>query len=440
MHALAQLVPLLIVIFCFPARGNPRWFFLLSAIITLPFRIDWGLGYTGHSGWIDGYIISIADVFFACFGIQTWLNGGMRSLGRNSIIRSLVLFAAAGGLSMLNSASKPWTLMQVVLVIQVLLINYACMARCLKDRGDLDTALLGFSLCLILQGLIACAQFGLQRNFLLFSSGYYGGEMIWVGDDDGSSLIRVFGTVGKPNGFAMLLAPLLLMNTALLSMKELPGRPLRMLSVFLGSLGLVFSGSRGGWLSCSVALLVYFMFAVWRFKARRMQLIGGAIVFLALVSLVGGPFIMKRLSSDDHNAAGSRIPIVQIAFEMIKDHPIVGVGANTYHNVMRRYLPKDFGDITYVDQVHNTYLLVAAEMGLVGFAAGFFLLRSVFREALLSFRNSDSRLQSALGLGLILVLVQVLIHSMVEAYIGKAALASLFTLSGMVAAARRFDV
>jgi O-antigen ligase len=398
-----------------------------------------GFGTTVHAGWTNGYIITISDVFFVCFCIQTWLVIGIRPLGGNSVVRSLIVFAAAGVLSMLNSESKLWTQMQVVLIIQVLLVNYVLMAQCLKDQDDLDTALLGISLSLILQGLVACVQFGLQRNFLFFSSGYSSGETIMVGDDDGTALIRVFGTVGKPNGLAMLLAPLFLLNIALLSIKDMPGRRLRMLSVALGSLGLVFSGSRGAWLSCSVALLGYYVFLLWRFRDRRWQLLGGAILFMAFVSILGGDYIRKRVSSDDKNAAGSRIDIIGIAVEMIKAHPIVGVGANNYSNVMRRYLPKDF-ETRYVGQVHNTYLLVAAEMGLVGFAAAFLLMRSMLVEALSSSCNSESRLQTALGLGLILVLVQVSVHSLFEAYIGKMAIASILSLTGMVAAVRRFNV
>jgi O-antigen ligase len=218
----------------------------------------------------------------------------------------------------------------------------------------------------------------------------------------------------------------------------LPGRKLRLLSVFLGFWGLVFSGSRGGWLSCSAALLVYFMFAVWRHKARRMQLLGGAIVLTALVSLAAGPLIMTRLSSDDRNAAGSRIPIMGIAFEMIRAHPILGVGVNTYHSVMRSYVPKNY-EANYVDQVHNTYLLVLAEMGIVGFVAAFFLMRNLFREAFSCFRTSVEGFQGALGLGLMLVLVQVLVHSMVEAYIAKMPIASLLVLAGLATAARRTD-
>lgn len=439
MRALAELIPLLIAIFFFPARGDLRRFFLLSALITLPFRLDLALGSNGHAGWIDGYVISISDVFFVCFGIQTALDGGMRPLGRNSIARSLVLFASAGVLSMLNSESKPWTLMQVVLIIQVLLVSYVLMARCLKDQGDLEATFLGLSLSLILQGLIACVQFGLQRNFLLFSTGGFGGKMAFVGDDDSESVLRVFGTVASPNGFAMFLGPLLLFNIALLSMKDMLGRKLRMLSVVLGLLGLVLSASRGGWLSFSAGLLSYFAINWCRFKSQRAQLVGGAVLFLVVVSILGGGYIRQRLTSDDKNAAGSRVPLIKIAVEMIKAHPIVGVGANTYHNVMRRYLPNDF-EATYVDQVHNTYLLVAAEMGLVGFAAAFLLVRSFFREALLSYRNSDRLLESAIGLGIILVLVQVLTHALVEAYISKLVLTSLFTLAGIITAARRINV
>ncbi|MSU20527.1 MAG: O-antigen ligase domain-containing protein [Pedosphaera sp.] len=439
MRALLQLAPLLIILFCVSARGNIRNFIVQGAIVTLPFRITYGVATSNHAGWVDGVVISLSDILFVLFACHTGLKGTLRPvfLSKDGVARGLIFLAAAGMISVINTTSKPFTLCQVILVMQVLFINYLCMVRCINNRDDLYSALQGVSFSLMLQGVIGCTQFALQGNFLWFSTGSNSGQNIGIGDED-SSLIRVFGTVGKPNGFAMLLSPMLLMNIALLSRNELPGRRLRVLSVFLGSLGLVFSGSRGGWLSCAAALLFYFGFTFWQQKERRGQLLRGAMVFLALVCIAGGPFIKQRLTSDDRNAASSRLPLIRIAVGIIKAHPIVGIGANTYQNVMRRFIPSDFE--AWVGQVHNTYLLVMAEMGLIGSIAFFLLMRNLFTEAVSCVRMVDHVLQPTLGLGLLLVLVQVSFHMLVEAYVGKMALGMLFMLVGIVGAARKLDV
>ena len=436
MAALVQLIPLLLVL-CFFARFRPGKFFLLAAIVALPFRTSYAFGNSGHIGWIDGLGISISDIFFVCFWVQTFISGTIQWNGRSKIAGALTLFALAILPSMINTTSHTMTGEQFVLILQILALNYLCMAACLNSREDLETALMGITLCLILQGAIGCVQFFLQNNFLLFSTGNSVGETIEVGDPDGaSSFIRVFGTVGKPNGYAIILAPLLLINIALLPLKQLRGRFLRILSVVLGSLGLIYSASRGGWLSVAAALLVYGVIFIQQYKGRRLLLLAGASLFLILAFAISGPVITERLDANDHNAANSRLPLMRVAAEMIKAHPLVGVGGNTYMNVMKQYVPSDYGNL-YLYEVHNGYLLVFAEMGIIGLVALLLLLRSLYREGRRAMLCADEALLAALGLGFILVLVQVSVHMLVEMYFVKMSLCMLFTLAGILSAARK---
>ena len=436
MAALVQLVPLLFVVFCFFGRCSPRRFFLLAAIVTLPFRTTYGLAQSHHIGWVDGFDISISDIFFLCFWVHTFIGGTFQWNGRSKIAGALTLFALAILPSMFNTTSHTMTGEQFVLILQILALNYLCMAACINSREDLETALMGISLCLIIQGAIGCVQFFLQNNFLLFSTGHSAGETIEVGDPDGaSSFIRVFGTVGKPNGYAMILAPLLLISIALLPLKHSRGRFLRILSVVLGSLGLIYSASRGGWLSVAAALLVYGVIFIQQYKGRRLLLLAGAFLFFILAFAISGSVITERLDANDHNAANSRLPLMRVAAEMIKAHPLVGVGGNTYMDVMKQYVPSDYGNL-YLYEVHNGYLLVFAEMGLIGFVALLLLLRSLYREGRGAMQCADEALLAALGLGFILVLVQVSVHMLVEMYFVKMTLCMLFTLAGILTAAK----
>jgi O-antigen ligase len=354
------------------------------------------------------------------------------------VILSTLLFAAAGVFSMVNTVSKPMTVMQVILLVQVMILYYVCLSRALRTEEDVQTALKGVFLSLLLQGIIGCTQFLLQRNFLLFSTGSDSGETIVVGEDSGSFL-RVFGTVGKPNGYAMVISPLLLLTIVLFRFKDTPDRRLKGLALFFGTLGLLFSASRGGWLSVTVALLVYFAVAFSQLKHERGRVIRWAAVSLLLVSILGGAVISRRITSDDKNAAGSRVPLVNIAIEMIKAHPLLGIGANTYKNVMYNYVPDDYGAGTYVDQVHNHYLLVTAEMGFLGLAAFAFWMRKLWRVARDGLDWFDESGSGALGLALALILVQASTHMMVEAYISKMALSSLITIVAIVASAKRVN-
>jgi O-antigen ligase len=62
---------------------------------------------------------------------------------------------------------------------------------------------------------------------------------------------------------------------------------------------------------------------------------------------------------------------------MFKDHPLLGVGLNNFTVAMDEY-GQVSGWTRFLQPVHNVYLLVAAETGLVGFIAFIGLLFIVF--------------------------------------------------------------
>jgi O-antigen ligase len=55
------------------------------------------------------------------------------------------------------------------------------------------------------------------------------------------------------------------------------------------------------------------------------------------------------------------------AFEMIRSHPLFGVGLNNYNNLFPQYSKLSGLAIDTETEAHNLYLEVAAETGLVGF-------------------------------------------------------------------------
>lgn len=66
---------------------------------------------------------------------------------------------------------------------------------------------------------------------------------------------------------------------------------------------------------------------------------------------------------------------------MIAAHPLFGVGYNNYQLVKDRYDPE--GQVTHLwGRVHNIYLLIGSEQGLLALAAFLLFLFSVLRRAL----------------------------------------------------------
>jgi len=60
---------------------------------------------------------------------------------------------------------------------------------------------------------------------------------------------------------------------------------------------------------------------------------------------------------------------------MIKEHPWLGFGINTYSRNFPRYRPPDYPDVRYT---HNSYLHMASEVGVTGALLFLMFLISVF--------------------------------------------------------------
>jgi O-antigen ligase len=80
--------------------------------------------------------------------------------------------------------------------------------------------------------------------------------------------------------------------------------------------------------------------------------------------------------ADREGSAAERFEILKIAWRMFLDNPVLGVGLGVYPRENARYAP----EIGRMD-THNTYMNLAAELGLPGLALWCALVWSVLRYA-----------------------------------------------------------
>ena len=141
------------------------------------------------------------------------------------------------------------------------------------------------------------------------------------------------------------------------------------------SAGLVFNGTRGAWLAIAIVcagLIIYYMF-----KSKSNLAVG--IIFIALISalLVNNSKFMHRLDTIDdftkYQSNTERILIWQSAWNMFKDHPILGVGLGQYTvNYQQKYISPQAKEPN-LGHAHNNFMQMLAENGIVGFA-GFIVM------------------------------------------------------------------
>lgn len=155
----------------------------------------------------------------------------------------------------------------------------------------------------------------------------------------------------------------------------------------MGTLALILADlltfSRGGLFALLGTFLIFFFISL-PLLFRKYSVLVFLILFLGgIFLLVPNPFSLRLFSSineSDHSVSG-RIAIFHEALDIVREHPILGVGLGNYSNTVKP--SADYREPRYA---HNLFLDISAETGLptgiIFFTFLFFLLKTFFsREA-----------------------------------------------------------
>lgn len=288
-----------------------------------------------------------------------------------------LLFTAWGALSILNAPNQMLAGIEVVCFLKVFL-SFFYIANNIKTREDMWYVVKCLGAGLFFQSFICCAQQVKQGNIGLGVLGERKVEKVMAMGGGVHQVFRVGGTLGHPTflgGYLAVMLPVAL-AAALESRKGI--RKVIATGIFLlGVLVLIFSYCRSAWIvtaiSCPLLLLRWY-----RYYLRDHKFNLGPILAIFVVGLcVLAPFYPKiyaRLSDDDKGSTESRIPQWKMGMNMVKAHPLLGVGLNNYNVVSDLYEPYVADESTktrvfyFGTKIHNLYLGVAAQAGLVGLA------------------------------------------------------------------------
>jgi O-antigen ligase len=199
------------------------------------------------------------------------------------------------------------------------------------------------------------------------------------------------GLLGMALPFALLYAVSILRSSS--HRLHSPLRPALLACGLLGVaavllLGILYSLSRGGYISTLVALFVTGALALVRSGARKwvpLVLLGlvvaAAFVFLPTDQLIAR-FAFLAVSEDI--SSDERARIWSETWRLIAERPLVGCGLGGYESAFYRY--KTVAPLATVDFAHNDYLQILAEFGALGVillaALLFRALARVYRAAL----------------------------------------------------------
>ncbi len=171
-----------------------------------------------------------------------------------------------------------------------------------------------------------------------------------------------------------------------------PGRRLALgLMVTLSIVVLIISGSRSAWLATGGAMIV--AGGIWLVAANHSagRRLGDrrtwAVLAASLVGLVAlGPTVLDRLIN---GGDGGRPSYWASAIRMFQDASAIGLGPGSY--AARRVAYLEPGDLDYtVPHAHNVYIQTAAELGVVGLAAGIIAGLAILWLIYRALRSTDS--------------------------------------------------
>ncbi len=145
------------------------------------------------------------------------------------------------------------------------------------------------------------------------------------------------------------------------------------------SLSLLLAFTRGVWLGC-LAALVYLL---WDLRRRWLPAIPVALVLLYLVS---PPLVQLRVrslfSTKSEDPIRARVLMTHTGLNMIRQHPLFGIGPNRVQYCFDEYRPPPLGPKpeAYYGHLHSNYLQIAAERGLPCLAFFLWLLLAALRD------------------------------------------------------------
>ena len=390
-------------------------------IIELPLQVD---KYFFHdidlalTGALSGFIVSISTFCLILLYAQ-WLPKLViesRPLRGNF---ALAIYTAIVAASTIWALRPSLALYETFLLGQSFLL-FIYIINTVSKKNDVIFIITCLTLCLAGEGVMMLLTQGLHRTISL-------GPIYF---DYNEVTNRVSGSLGAANvaaSFFNLLIPLcccVLFSTASKRLRQLSA-----IALLFGGLGLVLTLSRGGWIGTTFSVGICIAMALykgWLSRALFIKLILG----FSLLIVACFPLLAERILGDDNGSAQSRISLMQISALIMSDHPF-GVGANNWAVAGQHYADRTNFREEWFYTVHNKYLLVLTEVGIVGLLAfGTFILTTI-RSGWRIIGRSD-RLLTPIAWGLTAGICGQQIHMMGEIFNSRSQVQMLLLAAALI--------
>lgn len=327
---------------------------------------------------------------------------------------AVLLFVLLSALSILGSPDRGFSYYNYYHLMGRYIAVYYLVAHNIRSLKQIKRLLS----CLLFSALIVAGY-----GFYQYIHGVDIAQYEWVDGDQFPELkMRVFSTLQNPNLLAAFLVVMMSITTGV-GLKQTDKIQQFLLFVLVVVLGycLVLTYSRGAWISLLAICTAYGML----YNRKIMWL------FLALPILIGWNYegVMDRMVSivnPTDTSSSVRLALWESTFAMILNKPFLGIGWGAYWLVYPEY---DFFNMTStMYHAHNTYLHLAAEIGVPGLLIFLGIAYGHARLAWDTAAKSNNRWLSGLMLGIVTALAGLAINGFTDHVLYNIQLSMLFWL------------
>ncbi len=405
---------------------------LALIVLDIPFPLDIYFGYRRElagMGAIVGYGVSVTTiclaVLYGVWIVELLTKQRMLKPGFGRACLPLFAYLMFAALSVLAARDVTFAYYELFTLAQMFLL-FVYIVGNVETRAEITFIFIFLMAGLALESLVMHYLMATGKTFNVLS---ITGRVI-TGEGAAGAFTRVGGTMGSPIIAATYLELLLAPALGLALTKPAPWiRNLALAAFALGAVALVFTYSRAAW-GGFVLSLGFFCWFAW--QRRLLPKIAPTLIVSSVLILFAVFFtpITARIFGPDMGSAESRLPLMDLAFRMIQDHPLLGVGANNFGVAVYDYLTPEFsGDFLWA--VHNKYLLVFAETGIGGFLAYILFLLVTVKRGWQVWRKAEPAL-ALIGLALTAAVLGQMLHMFVDVFHGRPQVQLLWLVAALI--------
>ncbi len=259
-------------------------------------------------------------------------------------------------------------------------LGFLLVFAAVKTRRDLRWLTIAF-----VAGAALTVAWGAAKGGLGLSTGAARSE---INDLEG----RFQGGAGDPNYLAAVLVPAAVLAGGLAFRRGFARRTLLALATLMIAIGIAATQSRGGLIAASGCAVV--AFTIWKGRRRTIAIVLALVLVGVVAYFLNDPGALQRVQESNHGSG--RLDIWTVAWRVVQDHPIFGVGLAQFPQVSPHYVLAP-GVLEYASLivekhivVHNLYLQMWAEDGIVGLLLFLALVGASLRRAWRAARQFDA--------------------------------------------------